>query len=200
MRKVKVPEQSKILHIDLGCGPNKREGFIGVDALPFNGKVDVVMDIRKKWPWKTGTVEEAHSSHFVEHLTSMERIHFWNELFRVLKAPIVRKDGTIENEGGKALIIVPHWASSRAYGDPTHQWPPIGEFTWYYLKRDWREANAPHCDRKNVPWGLDCNFEAVGGYSFHPSMNSYNTERQQFAIQNYKEAAQDSIVTLTRLV
>src|SRR6266550_1709464 len=110
-----------VVKIDLGCGTKKQDGHIGLDKIRFPG-VDHVLDIGKaKWPFKAGTVDEAFTSHFVEHLGSVERIHFVNELFRVLKV------------GGKCTLIVPHWSSSRAYGDPTHQWPPVGEFWFYYL-------------------------------------------------------------------
>lgn len=93
--------------LDLGCGKNKKAGFIGVDNISFDG-VDVVHDLRTQWPWEKESVEEVHCSHFLEHLTNAERVHFWNELYRVMKP------------GAKAQIIVPHWSSGRAYGDPTH--------------------------------------------------------------------------------
>src|SRR5688572_13911022 len=105
--------KEKEIKLDLGCGPNKKEGFLGVDSIKFKG-VDVVFDLATgRWPWKDNSVSEAHASHFVEHLDAKERTHFVNELYRVLKP------------GATAQIIVPHWASQRAYGDPTHKWPPV---------------------------------------------------------------------------
>ena len=169
-----------MVKVDLGCGPGKRDGFIGVDCRQFDGKVDIVHDLRKKWPWKDGEVEEAHCSHFIEHLTGPQRIHFVNELYRVLQP------------GGKCTVIVPHWASCRAYGDLTHQWPPVSEFWFYYLSKDWRLANAPHND------GYDCNFQATWGYAMRPDLSVRNSEFQQFAFANYKEAIQDLIATLIK--
>ena len=97
------------MKLDIGCGKNKKEGFTGVDQYAMDG-VDVVLNVAKdRWPWEDGSVEEAHCSHFLEHLDATERIHFYNELYRVLKV------------GGRATIITPHWASNRAYGDPTHK-------------------------------------------------------------------------------
>lgn len=168
------------MKLDLGCGTRKKEGFIGVDSRQFEG-VDVVADLGAgKWPWQDETVEDVHCSHMVEHLAAMQRIHFVNELHRVLK------------RGGKANIIVPHWASCRAYGDLTHQWPPVSEFWFYYLNAEWRKANAPHND------GYSCDFDATWGYSLHPSLNVRNVEFQQFALNSHKEAAQDIIATLTK--
>lgn len=168
------------MKLDLGCGTRKKEGYIGVDSRQFDG-VDVVCDLgTEPWPWQDDTVEEAHSSHMVEHLTAPQRIHFVNELHRVLK------------RGGKATLVTPHWASCRAYGDLTHQWPPVSEFWFYYLNVEWRKVNAPHND------GYTCDFDATWGYSLHPSLNVRNVEFQQFALNSHKEAAQDIIATLTK--
>lgn len=175
------------LKLDFGCGPNKRQDFKGVDCVAFPG-VDFVLNIATDpWPWKDDSVEEAHASHFLEHLTAPERMRFMNELYRVLKP------------GGKCTIIVPHWASCRAYGDLTHEWPPVSEFFWFYLKRDWRMAQAPHTDAKHMTGGLDCNFDVTWGYSFEPGVAARNQEYQQFAMTYYKEAAQDMISTLIKL-
>lgn len=168
------------MKLDLGCGTRKKEGFIGVDSRQFDG-VDVVADLgADKWPWQDETVDEVHCSHMVEHLTAPQRVHFVNELCRVLK------------RGGKAAIVVPHWASCRAYGDLTHQWPPVSEFWFYYLNAEWRKVNAPHND------GYSCDFDATWGYSLHPSLNVRNVEFQQFALNSHKEAAQDIVATLTK--
>lgn len=175
------------LKIDLGCGPNKKEGFIGVDTIAFPG-VDIVTDIRKRWPWGDNSIDEAHASHVIEHLTAMERVHFCNELYRVLKP------------GAKATIITPHWASCRAYGDPTHQWPAVSEFWFYYLSKEWRDLNAPHTDSAHLPNGFSCDFDAAWGYGLHPSLGVRNQEYQTFAIANYKEAAQDTIATITKKI
>jgi len=173
--------QPPTLKLDFGCGPHPREGFEGVDVRSFDGKVTHVVDLRTTpWPWADGSVLEAHASHFIEHLTASERIQFCNELWRIL-AP-----------SGKCSIIVPHWASCRAYGDLTHQWPPVSEFWFYYLSKPWRDANAPHND------AYTCHFEATWGYSMRDDLHVRNQEYQQFALQNYKEVAQDLIATLTK--
>lgn len=181
-----------LLKLDLGCGPNKREGFLGADSIDFPG-VDFVTDLRQPWPWPDNSVEEAHSSHFVEHLEARERIHFCNELYRVLVP------------GGKCTVIVPHFASCRAYGDMTHKWPPVSEFWFYYLSKDWRlgnpaagiRGNAPHNDASHVPWGYSCDFDAVWGYTTHPAIAIKNQEYIQHAWGFFKEAIQDIQAHLT---
>jgi hypothetical protein len=157
-----------------------------MDRIAFEG-VDHVLEVgRDRWPFEDGSVAEAYTSHFVEHLTAVERVYFCNELHRVLVA------------GGKCTVIVPHWASCRAYGDPTHQWPPVSEFWFYYLSREWRALNAPHTDAKHWPQGFDCDFEVTWGYGMNPMILARNAEFQQFALNFYKESIQDIHATLTK--
>lgn len=176
-----------MIKIDLGCGKNKREGFLGVDSIDFEG-VDVVLNVGKDpWPWEDGSVDEVHASHFVEHLEPEERIHFVNELFRVLNNPVWENGQLVS---GKCTIIVPHWASQRAYGDLTHKWPPVSEFWFLYLDDDWRKVNAPHNQ------DYKCNFFYSIGYNLNPNITVRNQEYQQFAMQWYKEACSDLYATL----
>lgn len=185
-RDFKIKETRPEIKLDFGCGPNKTEGFVGVDKIEFDN-VDVILDIgTADWPWDNSSVTEARASHFLEHLHSSQRCHFINELYRVLIP------------AGKCQIIVPHWASCRAYGDPTHVWPPVSEFWFYYLSKDWRAANAPHTDWKNWPEGFNCDFEAQWGYSIRQDVASRNQEFQAFAMANYKEVCQDIVATLTK--
>lgn len=184
----KLKLETPLLKLDFGCGPNPREGFQGVDRLDFEGKVAHVVDLtHTPWPWPDNSVSDAHASHFVEHLTAPQRVAFCNELHRVL----VPK--------GTCQLIVPHWASCRAYGDPTHQWPPVSEFWFYYLSRDWRAGNAPHTDRQHNPDGFSCHFDATWGYALRGDLHVRNQEFQQFAIANYKEVIQDVQATLKAL-
>ncbi len=168
------------MKLDLGAGKNGKEGFIKVDVRRFDG-IDVVCDLGKeKWPWGDETVSEIHCSHMVEHLNAGERVHFVNEAHRVLR------------KGAKAVIIVPHWCSTRAYGDVTHQWPPVSEFWFYYLNADWRKENAPHND------GYTCDFSSTWGYSLHPELQVRAQEHVQYALTHFKEAAQDLMATLVK--
>lgn len=167
------------MKLDFGCGKNPREGFEGVDILDFGQPWKV--DINEPWPWEDGSVEEAHASHFIEHLDAAGRIHFVNELYRVLKP------------GGQCMVITPHWNSARAYGDLTHKWPPVSEFWFYYLSKEWREQQAPH----NVDY--TCNFGVTWGYTFHPGGNGWNPDRVQYAIAWFKEYLQDTVATLTKV-
>lgn len=174
------------MKIDLGCGKNKREGFVGCDQYAMEG-VDHVFNIGEEaWPFEDDSVEEAHASHFIEHLTAKQRVHFMNELCRVMKP------------GAKATIITPHWASNRAYGDPTHQWPPVAEMAFYYLSKDWRKTQAPHTDSEWNPDGYSCDFQASWGYSLHPDIVQRSQDYQQLAMSFWKESCQDLHATLIK--
>jgi SAM-dependent methyltransferase len=181
-----VATEPALVKLDIGCGKNKQVGHIGVDRISFPG-VDHVLDITTTpLPYGDGAIEAIHTSHFVEHLTGMQRVGFVNECYRVLKPE------------GKLTIIVPHWGSCRAYGDITHQWPPVSEFWFYYLDKNWRAANAPHDDAEHLPGGYACDFNAVWGYSWNPTLNGRNNEYVQFAAANYKESIFDIYATLTK--
>ena len=166
------------LRLDIGCGKTKMDGWEGVDAIDFGQKH--VHDIRKGLPWVADqSVSEVRSSHFVEHLTGTERIAFFNELYRVMKP------------GATAQIVTPNWSHSCAYGDPTHQWPPMSQWYPLYLNRAWRDANAPH-----APYA--CDFDHVVAGSWDQAIDSRNAEHKQFAMNSYTNAWRDLIVTLTR--
>ena len=171
-----------------GCGKNKKEGFKGVDIRKFDGvdTVEVVCDLGKdRWPFDDESCEEAHCSHTLEHIPAMARIHFFNELWRVLKV------------GAKCSLTFPHWASNRYYGDPTHK-EPFSEMAPNYLFREWRLSQAPHTDAANSPHGYSCDFDWQSGYATHPALHVRSQEAQQYAVQWYKESCTDFWLHVTK--
>jgi hypothetical protein len=169
------------IRLDLGAGhcAHTPEGFTPIDIRAWKG-VQVV-DLRKSWPWKSNSVDEVHSAMLIQYLTAKERIHFFNELHRVLKS------------GAKAQIATPMWSANKAYIDLQAQWPPVVEGFYHTLNKDWRAAQD--CDDVS---GLKCHFDAGMGYGLHPAIIPRNQEYQQDAVMWSKEAAQDLIVTLTK--
>lgn len=174
-----VPEQvAEKIRIDIGCGKVSQEGWLGIDAINFGQKY--LHDVRKGLPmFEDNSVDEARSSHFVEHLTGPERIDFFNELFRVMKV------------GAVAQIITPHWSHACAYGDPTHQWPPMSEWYALYLNKAWRDANAPHV-------GYKCDFDYTEARSWDQRLTGRNPEYLAAAMNQQVNASRDLIVTLTK--
>jgi SAM-dependent methyltransferase len=203
LRKVEIAPQGEEapappLRLDIGCGKTTPEGWVGIDRLDFGQAVVGDVSVApwtfstteahcKALPLRAGiegrlpdnSVDEVRSSHFVEHLTGAERVSFFNELWRVMKPNTT------------ALIITPNWAHACAYGDPTHQWPPMSQWYPLYLHRDWRATNAPHA-------GYTCHFDHVVAGSWDATIESRNPEFKQYAMQNYTNAWRDLIVTLTK--
>lgn len=208
------PKVQPKIKLDLGCGKNKAAGYLGIDQRKFEG-VDATTNLfestwyfdkeelggldlkpvlrpggigggsRENYILPDNSVEAVHCSHFLEHLSGFQRVGFMNELYRVLIP------------GGTAAFITPHWCSSRAYGDFTHQWPPVGEMFFWYLSKDWRKVNAPDNDIEWNPHGYTCDLTFAYGYGMRADLITFNTDRQNYAMQNYKEACQDIHCTLT---
>jgi hypothetical protein len=166
------------MKIDIGCGKNKREGFIGVDSIKFD-TVDVHFDVTSgPWPWEDGSVEEIHCSHFLEHLTREQWVPFFNEAHRVLQ------------EGGKLTVITPHWSHACAYGDPTHK-SFLSEWVPLYLNKAWRDQNAPHV-------GYTCDFDNTVAGSWDGWLNSKHSDMVNYAMQHYTNSYRDLILNLTK--
>lgn len=182
LRRVELPDatdQSVVvppLRLDIGCGKATSEGWEGVDRLDFGQKHR--FDVRDGLPFEESSVDEVRSTHFVEHLTGAERVYFFNELYRVMKPKAT------------ALIITPNWSHSCAYGDPTHQWPPMSQWYPLYLHAEWRSTNAPHV-------GFTCDFDHVIAGSWDQAIEARTGEYKQMAMNNYTNSWRDLIVTLT---
>lgn len=171
--------------IDLGCGQSKREGFIGVDKYPAPG-VDIVHDLLEfPWPFEDNSVDEAHSSHNLEHIDGEMRIPFFQELYRVLKP------------GATALFITPSADSDRALQDPTHKFPPVVPgFYQCYLNKDWRVTNKlDHGAYNEKPLNFVVQSVNVG---LVPELISRNDAYRADAMRHFRNATIDLFVTLVK--
>ena len=116
------------LRLNLGCGDRAVLGFMGVDIVIGPG-IDWVTNLAERWPWDDSSVSDVIAYDVIEHIA--DRIHFMNELWRVLEP------------GGCATIETPN--ASRGAGfwqDPTHkagwcrnsfQYFQDGSFAWKRL-------------------------------------------------------------------
>src|ERR1044071_8447624 len=106
------------IRLDLACGNNKREGFIGIDQSLEKTQADVAHDLESyPWPFSEGYADEVFCSHFIEHVVDL--IAFMNEVWRVMKS------------GGTATFVAPYYTSVWAIQDPTHK-RSISEQTFLY--------------------------------------------------------------------
>lgn len=162
-KKISKALEPEKLKLNLGCGVHKMEGFKGVDISP-DVKPDYCFDIRKTpWPFKDNSVDEVHCSHFLEHLDGMERISFFNELYRIMKAPY--KDEDEVEIKSTARMITPAPFTHRYMQDPTHKFPMVVQEFYNYLSKDNRKAMG----LEHYP--LICDFQWMGKFHSDPAAN-----------------------------
>jgi SAM-dependent methyltransferase len=93
--------------LDLGCGPRKFPGAIGVDRLPQTA-ADVLCDFdRGRLPFADDSFDEVRAIHVIEH--AADPIRLVEEMHRVTRA------------GGRLLIVTPHCSDASSFADPTHR-------------------------------------------------------------------------------
>lgn len=171
----------KLFKLDLACGQVPMEGFEGVDIDSCDGLVKHVHDLTTyPWPFETSSVDEARSSHFLEHLDGEQRIDFMNELYRILKP------------GAGCLITTPYAWNDRALGDPTHK-SLINNWTYLYFSKKWREENKlTHGPYKRIV----CDFDITHPYvAFDQMMQGRHPDFVGFASRHYINTISD-LVTL----
>jgi len=92
--------------VDLGCGPKKTPGALGVDTFPYPG-VDVVANLDETpWPLEDGHFDRIHSAHIIEHVADV--VSFLAEVHRIARP------------GATLHVITPHFSSLNSWADPTH--------------------------------------------------------------------------------
>ena len=102
----KIQNGERII-IELGCGPNKVAGAIGVDKYQ-DKNVDIVADIENGLPFlPDNSVDEIFSRHLLEHIENLDLLI--KEIYRVMKP------------GGIHRAIVPHFSNPHFYSDYTHR-------------------------------------------------------------------------------
>lgn len=121
-------DSNKFINLDLGCGENKQNGFVGIDKRPLNN-VDIVHDLETfPYPLPDGICNTIIGSHIVEHINPKVMIDFMNELWRLLKV------------GGRLAFVLPYGVNHLFVGDPTHI-NPCNEFTWQYFDPNYQLYN-----------------------------------------------------------
>lgn len=184
----KLIKEDKPVKLNIACGQQKVEGFVGVDKVRTDA-TDIVWDL-ESYPWSfvpDNCVDEVTISHFVEHVQKLEP--FMDELWRIVKSPYVNKDG--EKVTSKVTIICPYYSSMRAMQDPQHI-RPISEASFLYYNEEWRKVN------KLDHYGIRSNFDFSYGYQFVPEWASRSQETRDFAIKHYMNVITDIYVTLVK--
>ena len=89
-----LSDRSDHLKINLGCGPDVRDGYVNVDARPFPG-VECQDLSTIPWKWDDSVAEEIMMLDFLEHFSYRKTDSILQECWRVLKP------------GGKLVVQVP---------------------------------------------------------------------------------------------
>lgn len=141
--------------LDIGCGANKQEGFIGMDIRQLDG-VDIVHNIEQyPWPFPDESVSLSVASHVLEHINPASTDARLSSLIDlIIKKGIISKEDIFETvgehkvfggfmrfmdevwritkENGQFMFVVPYAGSQGFWQDPTHI-NPISEATMFYF-------------------------------------------------------------------
>lgn len=94
------------MQLNIGCGNQRLEGFIGFDYLSRQG-TDVIGDLNAPLPFADATISHIYAKSVLEHIENLEPL--LGEMQRILQS-----EGTI-------YIYVPHWTNPFYYSDYTHR-------------------------------------------------------------------------------
>lgn len=98
------------MQLNLGCGFDRREGYVNVDAWP-DCQPDVLVDLaRFPWPFDTSSVTRILARYVLEHLggDTPGFSGLWQELYRIAAPGCVLE------------VFVPYYKSANFWSDPTH--------------------------------------------------------------------------------
>ena len=94
--------------LDVGCGPEKYPGSIGVDMNPDTA-ADVICNLdHNGLPFADNSFDRVRALHLIEHVSDV--IRTMEEFHRVTR------------RGGTILIVTPHYTDFSSFRDPTHRW------------------------------------------------------------------------------
>lgn len=180
----KEPHQvhNQLLRVELACGQQKQEGYIGVDRENIEG-VDIVHDLEQyPWPFEDDSVYEFFTSHYVEHIPIIRTydseyglVKFMEEVWRCLMP------------GGLIKIVAPYYTSIRAWQDPTHT-RAITDITFHYFCREFQDmTKVGHYLGK-------CNFELISRtYVLNKEWEPRGDEARAWATKHYWNVVDDII-------
>jgi predicted SAM-dependent methyltransferase len=115
-------KKDEVIKVDLGCGPHRQPGFIGID-IEKHPNVDIVHDLEVfPWPLPDNCAMLVLCGHLVEHINPHKGtfIKFMNEAWRILKYD------------GQFFVSTPYAGSRGYWADPTHV-NPCSKDTWSYF-------------------------------------------------------------------
>ncbi len=173
------PEWINRMRLNLGCGHDRRDGFVNVDRSP-DCAPDAVVDLEQlPWPWPDDSVEEVVLRHVLEHLGRETEAYF----------AIIRELWRVCRDGARVEITVPHPRHDQFLNDPTHVRPitPQGlELFSARRNREWIEAGAGNTPLA-LQLGVDFELVSVNMIPDEPWRGRY--QRQEITAAELGDAA-----------
>lgn len=188
-----------VIRLNLACGNNKKEGYLGVDVSK-DTKADIIVDL-ESYPWvieakkdqsenwvtkdnlqdyelsfAKNSIFEIHVSHYVEHVSNLKA--FMEEIYRIMIP------------GGRITFYAPYYSSIRAMQDYTHK-RFISETTFLYFDKKWLEYNGlGH-------YSINCNFATLSTkFLFAKKWNTRSNDAKEWARQHFINVVDDIEVVL----
>lgn len=91
----------EIRKLHIGCGPNRLEGWLNTDILPWWSKEILYLDAAKPFPFEDETFDYIFNEHLIEHISYPEGLQMLSECYRVLK-----KDGVIRTSTPDLAVFI----------------------------------------------------------------------------------------------
>jgi len=108
------------MKLHLGCGFDKKEGYLNCDISP-EVNPDKIVDLEKSLPFEDNSVSEIYTRHTLEHIENL--------------IPLMKEFRRTCIKGAKIRIVVPYFSHAGASQDPSHK----RFFTWKtfdYFEKD----------------------------------------------------------------
>ena len=100
-----VKEGSLKMKLNLGCGEDKKEGYINCD-IRKEVKPDRIIDLIKELPFEESSINEIYMRHVLEHIPNYDFL--MKEMWRVCE------------RNAKIIILVPFYSSYCMFSSPEH--------------------------------------------------------------------------------
>ena len=158
------------LYVDIGCGRNKKKGYIGIDSSELSD-ADHVIDIGSdELPFEDESVSIIYSAHTFEHLNNEELIFVMNECWRILKWR------------GQMFIHVPQMNCTVAWQDPTH--------SRYFTLDSIKFFCGDYLIKYRLDYGIECAFVNYETLRYYPNGNDAESKKYctmlQFSLRKDK--------------
>lgn len=157
-KELELPEG---IRINLGCGLDRRSGFINLDR---NGLLqpDIIHDLEMQpWPFADNSAAEILAKHVLEHLIKQGDhtgfFNFFRECYRILKT------------GGIVKVHVPSYRFENAFGDPGHK-SAYSRKTFLFLSKKAYDFNREH-KTTMTQYPIDFDFDIICNQEYLDEIN-----------------------------